>query len=200
MTHKIIVATGNAGKLREIKRTLQGQNFDLISQKELDVDDAIEDGLSFAENALIKARHAALITGLPAMADDSGLEVDCLNGQPGIYSARYAGEGSTDSDNNQKLIATLGSRLAERPTARFQCVIVYLRHAEDPTPLICQGSWEGYITDNIDGHNGFGYDPLFYVPDQQCTAAQLPIEIKNRISHRGQALSQLTRLLKNVPS
>lgn len=200
MTHKIIVATGNAGKLREIKRTLQGQNFDLISQKELDVDDAIEDGLSFVENALIKARHAALMTGLPAMADDSGLEVDCLNGQPGIYSARYAGEGSTDSDNNQKLIATLGSRLAERPTARFQCVIVYLRHAEDPTPLICQGSWEGYITDNIDGHNGFGYDPLFYVPDQQCTAAQLPIEIKNRISHRGQALSQLTRLLKNVPS
>lgn len=196
--HKIVVATGNAGKLREIKRVLEGQMFELISQKELAVDDAIEDGLTFVENALIKARHAAFVTGLPAIADDSGLEVSCLDGKPGIYSARYAGANSTDTQNNQMLLDTLGSRLAERPAARFLCVIVFLRHAEDPTPIICQGSWEGFITGNLDGHNGFGYDPLFYVPDQDCTAAQLPLEVKNRVSHRGQALAQLNDALNKL--
>ncbi|MBV1881061.1 MAG: RdgB/HAM1 family non-canonical purine NTP pyrophosphatase [Pseudomonadales bacterium] len=199
MTQKIVVATGNPGKLREIERALKGEPFNIVSQKTLGVDDAIEDGLSFVENALIKARHAALATGLPAIADDSGLEVECLDGQPGIYSARYAGEGSTDTQNNQKLLETLGHRLKEHPVARFQCVIVFMRHAEDPVPLICQGSWEGYIADNIEGQQGFGYDPLFYVPDQQCTAAQLSLELKNQISHRGKALNQFIQLLKDSP-
>ena len=198
MTQKIVVATGNAGKLKEIQRVLMDHPFDFISQKELNVDDAIEDGLTFVENALIKARHAAKVTGLPTMADDSGIEVDFLNGQPGIYSARYSGEGASSSDNNKKLLDSLGSRLADQPTARFQCVIVFLRHAEDPTPIICQGTWEGYITGNLDGENGFGYDPLFYVPSEKCTAAQLSPEVKNRISHRGQALTQLTEKLKDV--
>lgn len=191
MAQQLVLASGNAGKLSEIQNALADFGVELISQKTLGVTDAIENGLSFVENAIIKARHAAAITGLPALADDSGLEVDYLNGAPGIYSARYAGEGATDADNNQKLLAALKDVPAEQRTARFVCVLVYMRHANDPMPLICQGSWQGCILEQPEGDGGFGYDPLFFVPDLNTTAARLSKAEKNAISHRGQALAEL---------
>lgn len=191
MAQQLVLASGNAGKLAEIQNALADFGVELISQKTLAVTDAIENGLSFVENAIIKARHAAAITGLPALADDSGLEVDYLNGAPGIYSARYAGESATDADNNQKLLAALKGVPPEQRTARFVCVLVYMRHANDPMPLICQGSWQGRILEQPDGDGGFGYDPLFFVPDLNTTAARLSKAEKNAISHRGQALAEL---------
>lgn len=191
MARQLVLASGNAGKLAEIQNALADFGVELISQKTLGVTDAIENGLSFVENAIIKARHAAAITGLPALADDSGLEVDYLKGAPGIYSARYSGENANDAANNQKLLDALKNVPVEKRSARFVCVLVYMRHANDPMPLIFQGTWEGRILEQADGEGGFGYDPLFFVPDLNLTAARLSKTEKNAISHRGQALSEL---------
>lgn len=189
---KIVLATGNAGKLKELRALLADQSFEILSQKDLGVSDADETGLSFIENAILKARHAARLTGLPALADDSGLCVDVLGGAPGIYSARYAGPGASDADNNRKLLETLLPLRAQSPlTARFVCVLVLVRHADDPLPLICQGEWEGEILAQPRGEQGFGYDPLFFVPSDNMSSAELPRERKNALSHRGQALQQL---------
>ena len=188
----IILASGNKGKLREIQAELSHQPYILQPQSLYEVEEIEETGLSFVENAILKARHAAQVTGRPALADDSGIEVDYINGAPGIYSARYAGESCDDQANNDKLLNALcGVPFAQR-TARFQCVIVLFRHARDAMPLICTGTWDGYITESAMGKNGFGYDPLFYVTEYSCTSAQLSPEQKNRISHRGQALRKLS--------
>ena len=180
---------------------LSRKKIALISQSELEVTEVEETGLNFVENALIKARHACMETGLPAIADDSGLEVDALDGEPGIYSARYASvSGPTaDAENNVKLLQELEQVPEQDRTARFQCVIAYLIHYKDPMPLICQGTWEGRILFSERGSNGFGYDPLFYVPTHGCTSAQLDAEIKNSLSHRGQALRKLLECWKPRP-
>jgi XTP/dITP diphosphohydrolase len=191
MTSKIVLASNNAGKLNEFNALFAGQGLEVVPQKEFSIPDAIEDGLSFVENAIIKARHAAKLSGLPAIADDSGLEVDYLNGAPGIYSARFSGENATDATNNQKLLELLGDIPISQRHARFQCVLVYMRHANDPTPVICQGTWEGIISNEQQGEMGFGYDPLFFVPEHNCSSAELPRDIKNSISHRAQAMKLL---------
>jgi len=189
---KIILATGNAGKLKELRALLADQPFEILSQKDLGVPDADETGLSFVENAILKARHAARFTGLPALADDSGLCVDALGGAPGIYSARYAGIGATDADNNRKLLQELLAYRDTLPvTARFVCVLALVRHADDPLPFIFQGEWKGEILDAPQGEQGFGYDPLFWVPSDNMSSAELLRERKNTLSHRGQALVQL---------
>ena len=190
---KIVLASSNAGKLLELQAIFSQKDVLLVPQSEYGVSDADETGLSFVENALIKARHACSETGLPAIADDSGIEVDALGGEPGIYSARYAGSSGplADKDNNAKLLAELALVPEAERSARFQCVIAYLRHETDPMPLICQGTWEGRILFSESGSNGFGYDPLFYVPTHGCASADLDPKIKNSISHRGQALTQL---------
>jgi len=175
---------------------LADRNLQVVPQSEFNIPDADETGLSFVENAILKARHAARLSGLPAIADDSGLEVDALNGAPGIYSARYAGNGATDAENNQKMLAELADVPDEARTARFQCLMVFMRHADDPTPLICQGTWEGRILRQPRGENGFGYDPLFLVPEKNCSSAELPAEVKNAMSHRGKALQAL---LQKIP-
>ncbi len=192
---KIVLASGNQGKVREINQLLAEQQIAVVSQGEFNTPEAEETGLTFVENAILKARNAALHCNLPAIADDSGIEVDALNGKPGIYSARFAGPECNDQNNNRRLLELLeGLPEAER-TARFQCVLVYLRHAEDPTPIICQGTWEGIILPAPQGENGFGYDPLFWLPEQGCTSAELPSDVKNQLSHRGQALRQLLKTL-----
>jgi XTP/dITP diphosphohydrolase len=189
---KLVLATGNAGKLKELQALLSGLPYEVIAQKALDVSDADETGLTFVENALIKARHAAQVTRLPALADDSGLCVDILGGAPGIYSARYAGPGATDAANNEKLLEALQTLRNGAPlTARFVCVLALVRHADDPLPLICQAEWEGEILEGPRGAHGFGYDPLFFVPSEGMSSAELPRERKNAISHRAQALRQL---------
>jgi len=190
MIDKIVLASGNRGKLKEFGEIFAPLQIEVMPQSDFAVHDAEETGLSFVENAILKARHAARITGLPALADDSGLEVDALNGAPGIYSARYAGEGCGDDENNAKLLQALAQIPADKRSARFQCVLVFMRHAEDPTPLICQGSWEGHILAEPQGHNGFGYDPLFYVPEMDCASAELTPEQKQQYSHRGKAVRQ----------
>jgi XTP/dITP diphosphohydrolase len=197
--NKIVLASGNAGKLREFSALFDthfaGLNIELIPQTQLNVTEAEETGLSFVENAILKARNACAATGLPALADDSGLEVDALQGAPGIYSARYAaaddGFGQGDSANNAKLLAALKNVPEAQRTARFQCVLVYMRHAADPTPQVFQGCWEGRILTAPEGSDGFGYDPLFFVPGEGCAAASLNKERKNQLSHRGQAIQQL---------
>ena len=189
--NQLVVATGNKGKLAEIASVLAPFNMNVLPQSQFDVPEADETGLTFVENAIIKARNAAHHTGKAALADDSGLEVDGLNGAPGIYSARYAGPNATDALNVEKLLHAISDLEGHQRSARFQCVMVYLRHENDPTPLICQGTWEGLITAAPEGSNGFGYDPVFWVPDHHCTAAQLSSEVKNSISHRGQALKKL---------
>lgn len=198
---KVVLASGNPGKLIELRSMLSRKKVALISQSELEVTEVEETGLNFVENALIKARHACMETGLPAIADDSGLEVDALAGEPGIYSARYAGvSGPTaDAENNVKLLQELEQVPEQDRTARFQCVIAYLNHYKDPMPLICQGTWEGRILFSERGSNGFGYDPLFYVPTHGCTSAQLDAEVKNSLSHRGQALRKLLECWKPRP-
>lgn len=192
---KVILASNNQGKLKELQETLSGLKLELISQSEFDFPEALEDGLSFVENAIIKARHAAQQTGLPAIADDSGLEVDALNGEPGIYSARYAGTNlsrdENDAANNRLLLKNLKDIPSEERTARFQCVIAFMRSANDPMPLICQGTWEGSILFEEKGEFGFGYDSVFYVPDHDCASAELSPEIKNTLSHRYQAIQDL---------
>ena len=188
---RIVLASNNAGKVREINQLLAEQQITVVPQKEYDIPEAEETGLTFVENAILKARNAAAHSGCAAIADDSGLEVDALRGAPGIYSARYAGAGCSDADNNRKLLDALKGLPDEQRTARFQCVMVYMRHAEDPTPIICQGTWEGVILSEPQGDNGFGYDPVFLVPGEGCSSAELPPATKNRLSHRGQALQKL---------
>ena len=195
---RIVLASNNPGKVREINQLLAKQEIQVIPQREYDVPEAKETGLTFVENALIKARNAARHSGRPAIADDSGIEVDALQGAPGVYSARFAGPGSSDDDNNRRLLEALQNIPPESRSARFQCVMVYLRHAKDPTPLICQGTWEGQILEAPRGAGGFGYDPLFLVTGQGCTSAELPPEEKNRLSHRGQALRRLLAALSET--
>jgi len=196
---KIALASGNQGKICEIQAMFSQhqdtQGIEIISQSTFDVPEADETGLSFVENAIIKARHASSICKLPAIADDSGIEVDYLNGKPGVHSARYAGLPSDDKKNTAKLLASLAGVPAQQRAARFHCVMVYLSHPNDPSPLIAHGKWEGSITNEIAGEKGFGYDPVFYISDQQCTAAQLTAELKNTISHRSKALKQLLPLI-----
>ncbi|WP_299663139.1 XTP/dITP diphosphatase [uncultured Psychromonas sp.] len=196
MKQKWVLATGNKGKVKEMSELLNSFSIEVLPQSKFNVPDVPETGTTFVENAIIKARHAAKLTGLPAIADDSGLEVDFLNGQPGIYSARYAGELATDQDNIDKLLNKLEGINPEQRKARFQCVLVYLRHELDPTPIICQGTWEGSITEAVDGENGFGYDPVFWVASEQSTSAQLSKQRKSELSHRGKALTQLVALLQ----
>ena len=192
----IVVASNNAGKVREINQLLEGTGIRVVPQGDFGVPEAEETGLTFVENAILKARNAAQHSGLPAIADDSGIEVDALHGAPGIHSARYAGPGSSDEDNVGKLLHALESVPEAERGARFQCVLVYLRHASDPTPLIFQGTWEGRILEAPRGENGFGYDPVFYVPTHGCSAAELDPGIKNKLSHRGQALRRLRQRLE----
>ncbi|MCO7232903.1 MULTISPECIES: RdgB/HAM1 family non-canonical purine NTP pyrophosphatase [unclassified Cobetia] len=194
----LVLASGNAGKLREFSHLLAPLGIEPIPQGQLGVSDAEETGLTFVENALIKARHAAEVTGLPALADDSGIEVDALGGEPGIYSARFAArrqQGSGDGDNNAALLAALEGVPEHARTARYWCVLVYLRHATDPVPIIVQASWEGRVLDAPQGEGGFGYDPLFWLPEHDMTAAALDAETKNRLSHRGRAMQQLLEAL-----
>lgn len=193
---KIVLASGNPKKRIELQSLLTGLLFDVLPQSDFAIPDAIEDGLSFVENAIIKARHAARLSGLPAIADDSGIAVDALGGKPGIYSARFASENASDAENNAKLLQLLADVPDEKRTAQFHCVLVFMRHAEDPVPLICHGAWSGKILQAPMGENGFGYDPLFWVPTHQCSSAQLAKDEKNRISHRGQAMQQLLQLLR----
>ncbi|MGR6770746.1 RdgB/HAM1 family non-canonical purine NTP pyrophosphatase [Pectobacterium brasiliense] len=194
---KVVLATGNPGKVRELASLLADFGLDIVAQTELGVDSAEETGLTFIENAILKARHAAHITGLPAIADDSGLAVDALGGAPGIYSARYAGVDASDQQNLDKLLLTLKDVPDAQRRASFHCVLVYLRHAEDPTPIVCHGSWQGVLTHEAAGSGGFGYDPIFFVPELGKTAAELTREEKNAQSHRGQALRLLLDALRN---
>ncbi len=192
---RIVLASNNAGKVREINQLLTSQHLQVVPQKAFDIPEAEETGLSFVENAILKARHAAQLSGLPAIADDSGIEVDALNGAPGIYSARFAGAGASDQENLQKLLQDLQGVPEAQRSARFRCLMVYMRHANDPTPTICQGTWEGYILSEPRGENGFGYDPVFFVPTHNCSAAELSAEVKNSLSHRGQALQKMLKEL-----
>jgi len=188
---KIVLASGNKKKVNELQQMLQAFDCQIIPQRELSIDDAIEDGLSFVENAIKKARHACQKSGLPAIADDSGIEVDALNGQPGIYSARFAGTPSSDSANNQKLLEALHGKPQQLRSARYRCVIVYMRHELDPMPFIASGTWEGRILEKPIGDGGFGYDPLFFCAQWGKSAAEITPEQKQQVSHRGQALKQL---------
>jgi len=201
---QVVLATGNKGKLREFKQMFNLSSFseqiEIIPQSEFDVSEVAETGLSFVENAIIKARHAAKSTGLAAMADDSGIEVDALNGAPGIYSARYAGTSASDQDN---LLKVLDDTLAvddPHRTARFQCVLVLIRHENDPTPIVCSGTWEGSLLKQAKGENGFGYDPIFWLEANNCTSAELEPEKKDQLSHRGQALRALVKQLEQNPA
>jgi len=195
MTKRIVLASSNPGKVREINRMLAGLHLTVVPQSDFEVTEAEETGLTFVENAILKARNAARFTQLAAIADDSGLEVDALRGAPGIYSARYAGKGAGDEANLRKLLDDLKHVPAEKRGARFQCAMVYLRHELDPTPIICLGTWEGRILPAPVGENGFGYDPVFFVPTHGCSSAQLLPDVKNALSHRGQALRQLVTAL-----
>ncbi|AXE62647.1 RdgB/HAM1 family non-canonical purine NTP pyrophosphatase [Candidatus Thioglobus sp. NP1] len=189
---KIILATGNQGKVRELNAMLKS-HYIIVSQKDLQVEEVPETGSSFIENALIKARNASFQTNLPALADDSGLEVEALDGDPGIYSARYAGEEATDEDNISKLISNMEQH--QNRSARFCCAMVFVENAEDTKPIIIEKYWNGEILREAIGNNGFGYDSIFYLPDLQCSSAQLEPEKKNLLSHRGQALNELLRHL-----
>ncbi|MCG9680699.1 XTP/dITP diphosphatase [Vibrio sp. Isolate24] len=188
---KIVLATGNQGKVREMADLLADFGFDVVAQSEFNVSEVAETGTTFIENATIKARHAAKETGLAAIADDSGLEVDFLKGAPGIYSARYAGEGASDQQNLEKLLDAMQGVPQEQRTARFHCVLVLMRHELDPTPIVCHGKWEGRILTEAQGDNGFGYDPVFFVPEDNCASAELEPTRKKQLSHRGKALKQL---------
>lgn len=203
--HKIVLASGNAGKLRELQALLAPLQLSVVAQSEFNVSDADETGLSFIENAIIKARHACEHTGLPAIADDSGLAVDALGGAPGIYSARYADVPADvkglerDQANNRKLLEALAGIPDEQRTAQFHCVLVFMRHAGDPTPVVCHGQWHGRILHAEAGSGGFGYDPLFFVPDHGCSSAELTAETKNKLSHRAQASRLLLEALGKLP-
>lgn len=191
----LVLASANPGKLRELAAMLADFGYRLRAQSEFGVESVPETGTTFVENAIIKARHAAAETGLPALADDSGIEVDALYGAPGVHSARFAGADAGDDANNALLVEKMRGVPAERRTARYRAVIVLMRHAADPSPLICEGSWEGMIQLESRGKGGFGYDPYFYLPDLGCTSAELSAVEKNRLSHRGQAIAELLRRL-----
>ncbi|GAA4875512.1 RdgB/HAM1 family non-canonical purine NTP pyrophosphatase [Ferrimonas pelagia] len=193
-TQRLVLATGNAGKVKEFAQLLADYPLEVVPQSQFNVGDVSEDGTTFIENAIIKARHAAQITGLPAVADDSGIEVDALNGRPGIYSARYAGEGASAEANWQKLLVEMDGKTQR--SARFQCVLVYMRHADDPSPVIAQASWEGSITEQPRGVEGHGYDPVFQVAGDSRSAAELTSDEKNAASHRGKAMALLLDGLK----
>lgn len=195
---KLVLASGNAGKLAELRELLADGGFELHAQSEFGVDDAEETGLTFVENAILKARHAARATGLPALGDDSGLCVDALGGAPGLYSARYAGAHADARANIDKLLAALEHVPDAGRGARFYCVLALLRHAEDPQPLIAEGLWRGRILRERRGEGGFGYDPVFYDPERGCSAAELDAALKNRISHRGRALAALRERLASL--
>lgn len=194
-----VIASGNAGKLKEFKQLFAGTDIAIYPQSQFDVPEAIEDGLSFIENAIIKARNAAHYTNMPAIADDSGLEVDALNGAPGIYSARFSedvnGVRCSDETNNNKLLGLLADTPEAERTARFVCALAFMRHEKDPTPVVCVARWQGVILSEPRGENGFGYDPVFYLPEFSCASAELEKNIKNRVSHRGQALQLLLQQL-----
>jgi XTP/dITP diphosphohydrolase len=192
----LVLASSNPGKLRELSALLKGTGYQILPQADFDVPDVAETGTTFVENAIIKARHAAQQTGYAALADDSGIVVDALNGEPGVYSARFSGSNASDDDNNALLVEKLSSVPEEQRGARYQAVIVYMRNATDPSPIICEGSWEGMIVLEPRGEGGFGYDPYFYLPDYGCTSAELSAQEKNRVSHRGQALRLL---LEKIP-
>ena len=194
----LVLASGNEGKLREFNQLLEPLGLDVRPQAAFDVPEVEETGLTFVENALLKAREASRVSGLPALADDSGLEVDALSGQPGIYSARYAGEPKSDARNNAKLLEALKEVPEGQRSARYWCVLVYLRHAEDPVPLIVQRSWEGQVLAATRGDGGFGYDPLFWLPEQRMSVAELSAADKNRLSHRGRALQALVSALRET--
>jgi XTP/dITP diphosphohydrolase len=196
MSRRIVLASSNPGKVREFNQLLHGSDLEVLPQSDFAVEEIEETGLTFVENAILKARNAAAHTGLPAIADDSGLEVDALDGAPGIYSARYAGVGASDQENLEKLLRDIEDVPDAQRGARFQCLMVYLRHAKDPTPQIFQGTWEGNILHAPQGSNGFGYDPIFYVVEQNCSSAQLAPAVKNSLSHRGQALRKLVAALR----
>ena len=193
---RVVLASGNAGKVRELRQLLEPLNIEVLPQSDFNVPNVAETGLSFVENAILKARHAAMHAQLPAIADDSGIEVDALQGAPGIYSARYAGEGASDADNLRKLIRELSAVPAARRTARYRCALVFMRWEEDPSPIVCQASWEGRVLDSPRGGGGFGYDPIFELPDRGLTAAELPLAEKNAHSHRGKALQLLLAQLR----
>ncbi len=195
LPHRIVLATGNPGKVREIRRILGAFGVEIVPQTELGVDDADETGISFLENALIKARHAAELTGLPAIADDSGLVVDALDGRPGVYSARYAGAEATDDDNIEKLLHELRGVTDDKRTAAFYCCAVYVS-ADDSTSLVAEGRWQGRIVGERRGTGGFGYDPVFFDPECGRSAAELGPELKNARSHRGKALAALAEMLR----
>ena len=192
---KLVIASGNKGKLRELSALLEPLDYDVHTQAEFNVPDVPETGTTFVENAIIKARHAAELTGLAAVADDSGIEVDALDGAPGVYSARFSAPNATDEKNNTLLVEKLRDVPEELRTARYRAVIVYMKHAKDPSPIICEGSWEGRIVLTPVGEGGFGYDPYFFVPTHSCTSAELSAEVKTSLSHRGQALRELVKKL-----
>ena len=195
LPEQVVLASNNRGKLQELADLFAGLEIRVRPQADFAVSEVEETGLSFVENAILKARHAALHARLPAIADDSGIEVEFLSGAPGIYSARYAGNGASDTDNLQLLLEKVKQSGLDRPAARYQCVIVFLNHDTDATPLIAHGTWHGHIVTEPRGSNGFGYDPIFYVPTYGCTSAELAPAEKNRISHRGQAMQDLVRKL-----
>ena len=195
---QLVLATSNTGKLEEIRTLLSGLDLEILPQSGFGVPDVEESGLSFVENAIIKARNAAMYTGLSAIADDSGIVVKALGGRPGIYSARYAGPGATDEENLQKLIEEIRPLEVYQRSASFVCVMVFLAHRDDPTPVIAQGIWDGMLVTEPRGENGFGYDPIFFVQSHNCTSAELPPEVKNRLSHRGKALGKLLRKLEII--
>ena len=197
MQHRIVLASNNPGKVREFNQLLSDTELEVVPQSTFSVPEIEETGLTFVENAILKARNAAQHTGLPAIADDSGLEVDALDGAPGIYSARYAGAGASDRDNLEKLLDALREVDEQQRSARFQCLMVYMRHGQDPTPRIFQGTWEGHILRAPRGSGGFGYDPIFLVPDIDRASAELAPDVKNRLSHRGQAIRQLVASLRS---
>jgi XTP/dITP diphosphohydrolase len=194
--HDLVLASANAGKITELQQMLGGLGVKIIPQTDLDIPDIEETGLTFVENAILKARNAAALSNLPAIADDSGLEVDFLQGAPGIYSARFAGENAGDKANKEKLLQLMADVPADQRSARYQTVIVYMRHGYDPTPIICQGTWEGLIATESRGDQGFGYDPIFYVTETNCHAAELDKVTKNRLSHRGKAIANLLQQLQ----
>ncbi len=196
---RLIIATGNPGKLREFQALLQGLPFEPVSQTTAGIDAVDETGTTFLENALLKARHAAAATGAPAIADDSGLEVDALGGAPGVYSARYAGPGADDAANNAKLLRALAATPPQERRARYRCVLVYVDGPGDPAPISAVGSWEGLIVDTPRGQGGFGYDPYFWLPELEATAAELDPADKNRLSHRGLAMRELRARLASRP-
>jgi XTP/dITP diphosphohydrolase len=193
--NRLVIASNNRGKIAELGALLAPLNLTPVAQGELGVNQADEPAVTFVENAIIKARHASRVTGLPALADDSGLAVDALGGRPGVRSARFAGHAATDEDNVEALLASLEGVAPADRNAQFHCVLVYLRHADDPTPIICHGCWPGSILERPRGDGGFGYDPVFLAPETGTSAAELTREEKARISHRGRALTILLEQL-----